>query len=136
MILKYSFHLLLVVLLLRCCLHFESWMHYNSPFIYSRNTYLLSLWCHLFLFANSHFYFKSFFNSLTNASMTKISHVNCTYIQPICKFKLPNKFIFRWRNIKVLVISVFKLLQFIWLHRLYFSFLPIYISTLKHFLTL
>ena len=94
-----------------------------------------SLWCHLFLFSNSHFYFKAFFNSLTNATMTKISHVNYMYIQPICKFKLPNKFNFWWRNKKVPVISVFRLLQLIWLHRMYFSFLPIYISTLKNFLT-
>ena len=81
-----------------------------------------SLWCHLFLFSNSHFYFKAFFNSLTNATMTKISHLKCIYIQPICKFKHPNKFDFRWCNIKVPIMSVFKLFQFISLHHIYFHY--------------
>ena len=54
--------------------------------------------------------------------MIKISHLKCTYIQPICKFKLPNKFDFRWRNIKVPVIFVFNLFQLISLDRMYFPY--------------
>ena len=75
-----------------------------------------------FLFSNLHFYFKAFFNSLTNATMRKFSHLKCTYIQPICKLKIPNKFDFRWCNIKVPIMYVFKLFQFISLHHMHFPY--------------